>query len=84
MADIAFFGLGTMGLPMALNLLKAGLNASVTFLLYKPVVTALRKSGLVPAAGSRRAQGRPAGLLLAAALAAATCLLFLLSWNSLI
>ena len=24
MADIAFFGLGTMGLPMALNLLKAG------------------------------------------------------------
>lgn len=66
------------------NLLKAGLNASVTFLLYKPVVTALRKSGLVPAAGSRRAQGRPAGLLLAAALAAATCLLFLLSWNSLI
>lgn len=27
------------------NLLKGGLNASITFLLYKPIVTALRKSG---------------------------------------
>lgn len=27
------------------NILKGGLNASITFLLYKPVITALRKSG---------------------------------------
>ena len=66
------------------NLLKAGLNASVTFLLYKPVVTALRKSGFVPAAGSGQAKGRPTGLLLAAAFAAATCLLFLLSLKHII
>ena len=30
------------------NLLKGGLNAALTMLLYKPVVTALRKAGLVP------------------------------------
>ena len=29
------------------NLLKGGLNASITFLLYKPIVTALRKSGYI-------------------------------------
>lgn len=66
------------------NLLKAGLNASVTFLLYKPVVTALRKSGFVPAASSGQAKGRPTGLLLAAAFAAVTCLLFLLSLKHMI
>lgn len=66
------------------NLLKAGLNASVTFLLYKPLVTALRRSGFVPATGSGQAKGRPTGLLLAAAFAAATCLLFLLSLKKII
>lgn len=30
------------------NLLKGGLNAAITMLLYKPVVTALRKAGLAP------------------------------------
>lgn len=29
------------------NLLKGGLNAAITMLLYKPVVTALRRSGLI-------------------------------------
>lgn len=32
------------------NLLKAGLNASFTFLLYKPVTTALRNTGYIPSA----------------------------------
>ena len=31
------------------NLLKSGLNAGITFLLYKPVVSSLRKSGLIDA-----------------------------------
>ena len=65
------------------NLLKAGLNASVTFLLYKPVVTALRKSGFVPAGGGQ-ANSRPAGLLLAAAFVAVSCVLFILAWNDVI
>ncbi len=30
------------------NLLKGGLNSAITMLLYKPLVTALRRSGLVP------------------------------------
>lgn len=39
-----------MLLPVFLpfNLLKGGLNAALTMLIYKPVVTALRKAGLVP------------------------------------
>lgn len=40
------------------NLLKGGLNAAITMLLYKPVVTALRRSGLIEtginASGSRQ------------------------------
>lgn len=38
-----------MLLPVFLpfNLLKGGLNASITFLLYMPVITALRKSGYI-------------------------------------
>jgi len=36
------------------NVLKGGLNAAFTFLLYKPVVTALRKSGLIEAGSSRK------------------------------
>lgn len=31
------------------NLLKSGINTAVTLLVYKPIVTALRKSGLLPA-----------------------------------
>lgn len=37
------------------NLLKGGLNASITFLLYKPIVTALRKSGYVAASENHSA-----------------------------
>ncbi len=33
---------------MPFNLAKSGINAALTLLLYKPVVTALRRSGLVP------------------------------------
>lgn len=40
----------TMLIPTFLpfNLVKAGMNAAVTLLLYKPIVTALRKAGLAP------------------------------------
>ena len=38
--------LPTIFLPF--NLVKGGLNMAVTLLLYKPVVTALRKAGLAP------------------------------------
>ena len=62
------------------NLLKAGLNAALTFVLYRPAVSALGRSGLIPRAGQfpRR---HPAGPLLAAGLAAVTCVLLILSMN---
>lgn len=65
------------------NLLKAGLNASFTFLLYKPVISALRKSGYV-AAASHVNRKRPTGLILLATAIMITCILFILSMNGLI
>lgn len=65
------------------NLIKSSLNAALTFLLYKPVITALRKSGYVstPSSGPRR---RHAGLLFIAGAAAVTCVLLILSMNGII
>lgn len=65
------------------NLLKAGLNASFTFLLYKPVISALRKSGYVIAAGNAN-RNKPTGLILLAIAIITTCILFILSMNELI
>lgn len=62
------------------NLLKGGLNASVTFLLYKPVITTLRKSGYV-AASEKEIRSRHAGMVLLASIIIATCILFILSMN---
>lgn len=74
-----------MLLPVFLpfNLLKGGLNASITFLLYKPVITALRKSGYVSSVENvtRRKQY---GLILLAFLIIITCVLFILSMNEII
>lgn len=65
------------------NLLKGGLNASVTFLLYKPVVTALRKSSYVSSPEKEPRCNHP-GLLLLAFLILITCVLFILSMNGVI
>ena len=65
------------------NLLKAGLNASFTFLLYKPVISALRKSGYV-ADTNHGNRSRPTGLVLLAAAIIITCILFILSMNGLL
>lgn len=59
------------------NVIKGGLNAAITMLLYKPVVTALRRSNLIeaaPAAGKLRIN---AGVAFAAVLVLATCVLFI-------
>ena len=62
------------------NLLKAGLNAALTFVLYRPAVSALGRSGLIHRAG-QSPRRHPAGPLLAAGLAAVTCVLLILSMN---
>ena len=63
------------------NALKSGLNAAVVLLLYKPVVTALRKSRLVPQRESNDGENKKTNtviLAIVSALAVATLLLVLL------
>ena len=74
-----------MLLPVFLpfNLLKGGLNAAITFLLYKPVITALRKSGYVSSV-ENVTRRKHIGLILLAFLIIITCVLFILSMNEII
>ena len=71
-AEIAAM-LPTIFLPF--NLVRGGLNMAVILLLYKPVVTALRKARLVPESRSQDAPQKKvnAGLLLFALALLATC-----------
>ena len=78
-----------MLLPVFLpfNLLKAGLNAGATYYLYKPVITALRKAGLVDIQ-SEQVKKKPLWVYLAVYLAFAlimgTCIWFILSFNGVV
>lgn len=61
------------------NLIKGGLNVAITMILYKPVVTALRRLSLIepnPYSEKRRMRG---GVLLVALLIIITCVLLILS-----
>lgn len=66
------------------NALKAGLNAGFTFLLYKPVVSALRKAGLVESAQSSSGKKNTIGMAIVALLVIVTCILFILSMKGII
>lgn len=68
-----------MLLPVFLpfNALKAGLNSGLVMVLYKPVTTALRKTGLLQTQSGVKGKAKP-GLYLFAAALLATCVLFLL------
>lgn len=69
-----------MLLPVFLpfNLTKGGLNMAATLLLYKPVVTALRKAGLVPPSQSGQGKRFSGGFLLFALALLVTFVLFAL------
>ncbi|MDR2295196.1 MAG: ECF transporter S component [Clostridiales Family XIII bacterium] len=79
-----------MLLPIFLpfNLLKGALNAAVALLLYKPLVTALRRARLIAptrgdvAARSARAKGRL--MLPPTIVVLVTCVFFLLAWAGII
>jgi hypothetical protein len=80
-----------MLLPIFLpfNLLKGALNAAVTLLLYKPLVTALRRARFIaPTRGNAAASRKPsrggAAMMIPAALVFITCALFLLAWAGII
>ena len=57
------------------NALKAGFNSALTLILYKPLVSALRKTGLIPKTPSSSAKW---GIYLLGAALLATCILLLL------
>ena len=57
------------------NALKAGFNSALTLILYKPLVSALRKTGLIPKSSSGSAKW---GIYLLGAALLATCILLLL------
>lgn len=66
------------------NLIKGGLNAAITMLLYKPVVTALRRSNLVESKQDSNKMRVNIGVLLVALLMIITCVLLILSFNDVI
>ena len=59
------------------NLLKAGLNSSFILCLYKPLVTALRKTGLIPSPNAQKSSSKTGVYLFAGALLI-TCILLIL------
>ncbi len=63
------------------NLIKGGLNASITMLFYKPIITALRRSHLLTDESTVVKSHINIGILLASLLIIITCVLFVLSFN---
>ena len=66
------------------NLIKGGLNAAITMLIYKPVVTALRHSNLIESKQDSDKMRINIGVLLVALLMIITCVLLILSFNGMI
>ncbi|MDE6602664.1 MAG: ECF transporter S component [Lachnospiraceae bacterium] len=66
------------------NLIKGGLNAAITMLLYKPVVTVLRRSNLIEPSYNPEKARLNIGLSLGALLVIITCVLLILSFNGII
>jgi hypothetical protein len=82
---------------MPFNLLKGALNATVTLLVYKPLVTALRRARLIsatrrgggtgdaPAEAARAVKRAPGkGVMIASAIVLITCVMLLLAWADVI
>ena len=66
------------------NLIKGGLNSALTLLLYKPVVTALRRSNLIETEHNSEKMRINIGVLLVSLLMIITCVLLILSFNDVI
>ncbi len=64
------------------NLIKGGLNAAITMLLYKTVVVALRRSNLIESKQYSNKLQINIGVLLVALLIIITCVLLILSFNN--
>ena len=66
------------------NVIKGGLNAAITLLLYKPVVTALRRSNFIEAGENQDKMHFHMGVVAAAVLVILTCVLSILSFHNVI
>lgn len=66
------------------NLIKGGLNAAITMILYKPVVTALRRTNLIETKQDSGQMQVNIGVLLVSLLMIITCVLLILSFNDII
>lgn len=67
------------------NIIKGGLNAAFTFLLYKPLITALRRAGLIPSStqpDANRISNKPLILWVGSALIIIICILMIIRFNS--
>lgn len=60
------------------NLIKGGLNAAITMILYKPIITALRRSHLINTSQTTEKNSSNIGVMLAALLIIVTCILLIL------
>ncbi len=60
------------------NVIKSGLNAAITMILYKPVVTVLRRSDLIGPERQRQKVRINIGVLLAALLVIGACMVMIL------
>jgi len=67
------------------NLIKGSLNTAITLLIYKPVVSALRRSGLIPASTSAK-EGKInyLAITLIAVAVLATCILTIMALNGIL
>ena len=66
------------------NLIKGGLNAAGTMILYKPVVTALQHSHFIETTQMTEKRRLHVGVLLTSLLIITTCILFILSLKDII
>lgn len=63
------------------NLIKSGLNAALAFLLYKPIVGTLRKSGILEGSQMQGKTSRHIGVIAIALLVILTCVMIMLVIN---
>jgi len=63
------------------NLLKGTLNAVITFLIYKPVVSALRRTNMIPANAEKSVSKRSTGAILISLFILITCILSIMAFN---
>lgn len=66
------------------NILKGALNTAITLLIYKPVVTALRKANLIETSSAKAGRTGRMETLLGAVLVIITCIFLILAWRGMI